>query len=139
MITSPMMVTIHLQPFQPYVNLALKNSYRTGIWLSTLKYQYRTYYPSWTLSTLVLLLICITSWRDMRSNCIFPEPSTQMSWRLRTFHIPPFHLYHRVFFFLHDGSLLFPLFADSEILIIHIPNAFFRIFIEMQCSHVCYL
>ena len=31
-----MMVTIHLQPFLPYVILALKNSYWTGIWPSNI-------------------------------------------------------------------------------------------------------
>ena len=30
------MVTIQLQPFLPYTNLALKNSYRKGIWLSNI-------------------------------------------------------------------------------------------------------
>ena len=29
----PRMVTIQLEPFLPYVNLALKNSYRTEVWL----------------------------------------------------------------------------------------------------------
>ena len=35
-VTTPRMVTIRLQPFLLYMNLALKNSYQTGIWLSNI-------------------------------------------------------------------------------------------------------
>ena len=34
--TVPRMVTIQFQPFRPYMNLALKNSYGTGIRLSNI-------------------------------------------------------------------------------------------------------
>ena len=33
MVTIPRMVTLQLQTFLPYASLALKNSYRTGLWL----------------------------------------------------------------------------------------------------------
>ena len=33
-VTIPRMVTVPLQPFLLYMNLALENTYRTGIWLS---------------------------------------------------------------------------------------------------------
>ena len=36
MVTIPMTVTINLQPLLPYVNLALKYHYRTGIWYRNL-------------------------------------------------------------------------------------------------------
>ena len=39
------MVTIQLEPFLPYVNLALKNSYRTGIWLSNIITQAEHFRP----------------------------------------------------------------------------------------------
>ena len=37
MLTIPRTVTIQLQHFLPYMNLAFKNSYCTGIWLSNSK------------------------------------------------------------------------------------------------------
>ena len=36
MVTILRMVTIQLQPFLQYMNLAPQNSYRTGIWLSNI-------------------------------------------------------------------------------------------------------
>ena len=36
MVTIPWAVTIQLQPFLLYMNLALKNSYQKGIWLSNI-------------------------------------------------------------------------------------------------------
>ena len=43
MVPIPRMVTIQLEPFLPYVNLALKNSYGTGIWLSNIITQANTF------------------------------------------------------------------------------------------------